>query len=197
MAVVILCPACGVRLTLGDDRAGTTLPCPICETAISVPVRESSPRPALPPLPRPVPSPVPRPVPPPLPLGGRTPPPAPPGSPEPEADPWHGGNRLALWILGGVALLLVGGLLGWLVHRGAPDRPDTREAKTNPSSGSAPAPTSPSAEPRSGSWLPFDLRSSASEDLRQWFARQCPHAHIVEVEYLPVKGTLHGDWAPS
>jgi hypothetical protein len=28
--------------------------------------------------------------------------------------------------------------------------------------------------------------------LRQWFARECPYAHIVEVEYLPVKGTLRG-----
>ena len=37
MAIVVFCPGCRVRLTLGDDRAGTTFGCPKCKTPISLP----------------------------------------------------------------------------------------------------------------------------------------------------------------
>jgi DNA-directed RNA polymerase subunit RPC12/RpoP len=37
MAFVVICPGCAIRLTLGDDRAGTTLACPNCESSITVP----------------------------------------------------------------------------------------------------------------------------------------------------------------
>lgn len=37
MAIVILCPGCTVRLTLTDDRAGTSLNCPKCGSIIAVP----------------------------------------------------------------------------------------------------------------------------------------------------------------
>jgi hypothetical protein len=38
MAIVILCPKCKTRLTLGDDRVGTTFECPRCDGPISVPI---------------------------------------------------------------------------------------------------------------------------------------------------------------
>ncbi len=47
MPIVLLCPGCKTRLTVGDDRAGTTFGCPRCATPISVPVVES----ATPPVP--------------------------------------------------------------------------------------------------------------------------------------------------
>ncbi len=37
MAIVVLCPSCSIRLTLGDDRAGTTFECPKCNNPMSVP----------------------------------------------------------------------------------------------------------------------------------------------------------------
>lgn len=37
MAIVVVCPGCSVRLTLGDDRAGTTLECPKCDSPMRVP----------------------------------------------------------------------------------------------------------------------------------------------------------------
>jgi phage FluMu protein Com len=37
MAIVISCPKCGIRLTLGDDRAGTSLECPRCGQQITMP----------------------------------------------------------------------------------------------------------------------------------------------------------------
>lgn len=49
MAIVVVCPGCKVRLTLGDDRAGTTLPCPKCGTIISVPAPPAPPPPPVPP----------------------------------------------------------------------------------------------------------------------------------------------------
>jgi hypothetical protein len=68
MSIVVQCPSCNIRLTLCDDRAGTTLRCPKCEGDITVPVPASSPTtPSLertppPPLPAPVPSPIEKPV---------------------------------------------------------------------------------------------------------------------------------------
>ena len=44
MAIVVLCPGCSIRLTLGDDRAGTTLNCPNCDKAISVAAPVSTPK---------------------------------------------------------------------------------------------------------------------------------------------------------
>lgn len=38
MAIIILCPDCKTRLTLGDDRAGETFECPRCDTAITIPM---------------------------------------------------------------------------------------------------------------------------------------------------------------
>ena len=53
MAIVVLCPSCSVRLTLGDDRAGTTFECPKCNNPMSVPPdpshRSDSLPPAMPP----------------------------------------------------------------------------------------------------------------------------------------------------
>lgn len=49
MPIVLLCPGCMTRLTLRDDRAGTTVDCPQCETAITVPILLSSPPTAPPP----------------------------------------------------------------------------------------------------------------------------------------------------
>lgn len=40
MAVVVACPHCKTRLTLGDDRAGTKLECPRCDGAINVPSQQ-------------------------------------------------------------------------------------------------------------------------------------------------------------
>lgn len=37
MAVVVSCPHCHTRLTLGDDRVGTTLECPRCDRPITIP----------------------------------------------------------------------------------------------------------------------------------------------------------------
>ena len=45
MAFVIICPGCATRLTLGDDRAGTTLACPNCESFIQVPTVQAKQRP--------------------------------------------------------------------------------------------------------------------------------------------------------
>lgn len=57
MAIVLLCPKCAVRLTLDDDRGGTTFECPKCATAITVPVL-LSPAPPTPPVPPPLPPPL-------------------------------------------------------------------------------------------------------------------------------------------
>ena len=40
MPITLICPGCQTRLTVGDDRAGTTFRCMLCATAISVPVVE-------------------------------------------------------------------------------------------------------------------------------------------------------------
>jgi hypothetical protein len=38
MAIIIVCPGCKTRLTLGDDRAGETFECPKCPEMITVPI---------------------------------------------------------------------------------------------------------------------------------------------------------------
>jgi DNA-directed RNA polymerase subunit RPC12/RpoP len=43
MAIVVLCSTCSVRLTLGDDRAGTELDCPKCGNRLRVPHRTPAP----------------------------------------------------------------------------------------------------------------------------------------------------------
>ena len=43
MAIVVLCPACRVRLTVGDDRAGETFECPRCDAALTIPLPSSPP----------------------------------------------------------------------------------------------------------------------------------------------------------
>ncbi|HEV3385104.1 MAG TPA: NINE protein [Gemmata sp.] len=42
MAIILICPGCSARLTLDDDRAGSTFDCPTCGTKISVPVSSTS-----------------------------------------------------------------------------------------------------------------------------------------------------------
>ena len=49
MALVVICPNCAVRLTLTDDRAGTTFDCPKCHVAITVPLLDPAPAPLPPP----------------------------------------------------------------------------------------------------------------------------------------------------
>src|SRR4051794_7783836 len=66
--IVLHCPKCSIKLTLGDDRAGDVLECPNCDNRIRVPVFAPSPAPTpVPrtpaPPPRSGPTPVPRPVP--------------------------------------------------------------------------------------------------------------------------------------
>ena len=51
MPIVHYCPHCRVRLTFGEERAGTTFDCPRCNAVVRVPHA---------PLPRPVPPPIPR-----------------------------------------------------------------------------------------------------------------------------------------
>ncbi len=55
MPIIIFCPGCNTRLTLGDDRAGETIECPRCDAAITIPAMMPPPPP---------PSPVPPPLPP-------------------------------------------------------------------------------------------------------------------------------------
>jgi ribosomal protein L37E len=104
MAIVVLCPHCRTRLTLGDDRAGETFDCPRCGKAITVPLVVSPPPP-------------PRPAPPPL-------PPAAPPVPSEDA-PGHGGDwsETALGV-GCLVLIAIGvGVLwycaGWGVGLGS------------------------------------------------------------------------------
>ena len=132
VAITLLCPGCKTRLTLGDDRAGTTLPCPKCGTAISAPVAARPvppPRPATPPLPPP------RPLPPPLPSSDTRSKPAPASAPI--------NVRTGLW----VALGLFGALCVVTVAavRGSRDRDGaTSAAKT------ALTPHEPAVTPKDG-----------------------------------------------
>lgn len=51
MAITVVCPSCTTRITIGDDRSGTTFNCPRCSAAINVPVilsTASAPRSPLP-----------------------------------------------------------------------------------------------------------------------------------------------------
>jgi uncharacterized membrane protein YgcG len=54
MAIVVHCPQCSVRLTLCDDRMGTTFECPKCEQPITIPILNPEPiieaEPSKPPL---------------------------------------------------------------------------------------------------------------------------------------------------
>lgn len=68
MAIVVCCPACKVRLTMGDDRAGDRIDCPNCDSPIRIP----GPSPAPPPIPSP-PTPAPLPPAPPSPKAGGPP----------------------------------------------------------------------------------------------------------------------------
>jgi hypothetical protein len=174
MPITLLCPGCKTRLTVGDDRAGTTFNCPKCSTAISVPVVVPAPAPSpvavdfedgmSPPSPAPAPpgpEPSPRPRPTPEPDGEDEPPPG--------YRPRRRRRKKAgvgLWIVFGVcavvtaAVLVVG--VGYWTGR------------------------NPIAVAR---W-PFDgVSPSARADLEQWFAATCPHARIVRIEYMPVRGT--------
>lgn len=45
MPISIKCPSCSVKLALADDRAGTTMDCPKCDTSITVPKRNREPEP--------------------------------------------------------------------------------------------------------------------------------------------------------
>lgn len=78
MPIVILCPTadCRVRLTIGDERAGSTFECPRCRTPISVPVL----------LPPTVPTPAASPTPPPIPRAAPS---------TDEAKPRKGGRKRA------------------------------------------------------------------------------------------------------
>lgn len=55
MSIVLLCPSCGTRLTMGDDRAGETIDCPRCDSSITVPIVSHSSRPRTTSLPYPSP----------------------------------------------------------------------------------------------------------------------------------------------
>lgn len=44
MPIALLCPKCQIPLTFGNDRAGTTFPCPRCCAPISVPTETPPPR---------------------------------------------------------------------------------------------------------------------------------------------------------
>ena len=94
MAIIVVCPKCSLKLTVGDDRAGSDFPCPnpkMCGALISIPhlPPPPSPPPARPPRsgPIPLPPPAPRPSPPPLPPRSGPVPPAPPLPPRPHAPP--------------------------------------------------------------------------------------------------------------
>lgn len=65
MAIVVVCAKCTIRLTLGDDRAGTAMICPRCAATFTVPQAAPQPRPTRPPLPPPASSPAVPPPPPP------------------------------------------------------------------------------------------------------------------------------------
>src|ERR1700722_16373737 len=45
MSIVVLCPGCSIRLTLGDDSAGTMFNCPECDGTIRIPPLLSLPMP--------------------------------------------------------------------------------------------------------------------------------------------------------
>jgi hypothetical protein len=125
MAIVVLCPKCSVKLTLGDDRSGGTMECPRCSTPITIPALlppapPTPPKPApSPPRPRPTPPPVPSPrsgpapLPPAPPPAPSLPPPAPPvlDSPKRTANLWF----QILLICGGVTFLF--GLLLFLLDQ--------------------------------------------------------------------------------
>jgi hypothetical protein len=49
MPIIIFCPACKVRLRMGDDRAGESIECPRCDGVIAVPVVLPPPAPPAPP----------------------------------------------------------------------------------------------------------------------------------------------------
>lgn len=46
MAIVIHCPACRTKLTVGDDRAGETFECPRCDEIVKIPRSAPPPSPA-------------------------------------------------------------------------------------------------------------------------------------------------------
>ena len=46
MSIVVLCPDCNTRLTLDDDRAGTTFECPKCYNPMTIPLPTPKVRPA-------------------------------------------------------------------------------------------------------------------------------------------------------
>lgn len=48
MAIIVFCPGCKTRLTMGDDRAGDTLECPQCDATITIPALMPPPPPPLP-----------------------------------------------------------------------------------------------------------------------------------------------------
>lgn len=48
MSHTLICPGCKVRLTVGDDRAGTSFDCPSCDTAVHAPSSSSAAPPQIP-----------------------------------------------------------------------------------------------------------------------------------------------------
>lgn len=176
VAITLICSGCKTRLTVGEDRAGTTFPCPRCTSAITVSVLTSpQAEPSHRPVPPPLPSPPPRPNP--APKAAIEPPPEPKPPPSPKQKPKARTRRrkqertrsllaVIAAIMGSVLFLFVlvcGGGLYWVTRDSA--------RSTNPSS------VSPSVE------------REEPDDVREWFARNSPHTRIVRMEYLPVKGT--------
>jgi DNA-directed RNA polymerase subunit RPC12/RpoP len=49
MPIIIFCPACKVRLRMGDDHAGEAIECPRCDSMIAIPVLLPPPAPPAPP----------------------------------------------------------------------------------------------------------------------------------------------------
>lgn len=108
MPIVILCPKCKTRLTLGDDRAGTTLECPRCDGPLSIPVALLPPPASPPPAssPRPIPA---RPIPAPDPRDRMKPRPR--RSRERDENPSHASSAAAL-ILALILGVIIGGAAG-------------------------------------------------------------------------------------
>ncbi|MBN9121687.1 MAG: hypothetical protein J0I06_21535, partial [Planctomycetes bacterium] len=105
MAIVVVCPDCRTRITLGDDRAGETLECPRCDVPFPVPdnLPEDDP-----PAPEPAQKAVPKPP------GAKRRKVVEPEEPEPIPAP----RGLVAGLVAGVALLLVGGgLVAFAVSR--------------------------------------------------------------------------------
>ena len=115
--LVVNCPSCSVRLTLNDDRAGSSLCCPRCETPILVPGQRSP----LPSSPRPRPNLMPSP-------SGSAPVPA---------------HKAPVWVIGmGLVLCFVGLVLAPYFLFAKKDKTHTADSSSGPERGQNDSPPS-------------------------------------------------------